>query len=142
MSEKVKKEKGEKTKVMGKYGALYEASKSNKQVTQLSSQYVKFIKEGDMVVGKFMSLYHIPKHPGGGDYNQYVFQTDDGLIKFAMGQVNDNEAGALMQIGSVYAVRFMGGVEISGGRTVNTFDIQELHTGKESKVGGVNDSAW
>ncbi|GAI82088.1 unnamed protein product, partial [marine sediment metagenome] len=61
-----------------------------------------------------------------GIYNQYLFDTDDGLIKCAFGGATDKEAGMLMEVDRVYSVEFAGKVKITGGRTVNKFHIERI----------------
>ncbi|GAH37798.1 unnamed protein product, partial [marine sediment metagenome] len=44
----------------------------------------------------------------------------------AFGRATDGEAGALMRIGLVYAVEYLGTDKISGGRRVNRFNIERI----------------
>ncbi|GAI56426.1 unnamed protein product [marine sediment metagenome] len=68
---------------------------------------------------------------GGGEYNQYLFETDEGLVKFALGRSGDGEIGAVLEKGHVYQVEFLGQESISGGRKVNKFNCIEVGFGEE-----------
>lgn len=116
---------------MKTYKELYEAAKKNNSVRQITAEYVKLEKKGDFVLGKLIGVNPVSSTLGGGDYNQYLLETDKGLVKFAMGRSGDAEIGAVMKIGKVYRVEFLGQISISGGRRVNKFDCSEIGFGDD-----------
>lgn len=91
---------------------------------QLTPVYRELKTKGDGFVGRLKGCSPVESGLSGDSYNQYLFDTDDGLIKCAFGGATDKEAGALMDIGRVYVVEFQGKELITGGRTVNKFSIQ------------------
>ena len=92
----------------------------------LSPTFFEWKKVNDMVVGKFLEASPIKSTLAEGEYNHYIFETDEGLFKFALGAATDKEAGVLMQSNHVYIITYQGKVEISGGRRVNKFTVEEI----------------
>ena len=104
------------------------AAEATKQgaLEELTPTYVEFSKKGDGVVGRLKAVSSVESGLSEGTYNQYLFDTDEGLIKCAFGRATDKEAGQLMTIGGVYQVDFQGKVTITGGRQVNKFQIDRI----------------
>ena len=119
-----------------KYKELLKAKKDAKAGRFLSSEYIKFEKKNDAVVGRLLSINEVSGQLGGKSYKQYLFDTDDGLIKCAFGNATDNEAGALMGRGGIYSVVYEGQEQLKGGRSINRFTITELEAPGEGQVGG------
>ena len=111
---------------MRSYQELYNSSKKAKTVKQLTPVYVKWEKEGQMIIGAFISYNPVQSRLGGTEYNQYIFETDLGLIKFALGRSADSEFTPVLAKGVVYAVTYEGKEKISGGRQVNRFKVEEI----------------
>ena len=108
------------------YRALYENSKKAKTVKSVTPEYFKWKKEGDQIIGAFISYSPVQSRLGDKEYNQYIFETDEGLVKFALGRSADNEVTPILGRGVVYAITFQGKESIAGGRSVNRFDIEEV----------------
>jgi hypothetical protein len=111
---------------MKSYQELYDAAKKAKAVKSLTPGYVKWEKEGQCIVGAFISYNPVQSRLGGTEYNQYIFETDNGLIKFALGRSADSEVTPVLAKGVVYAITYQGKERISGGRQVNRFEIGEI----------------
>lgn len=111
---------------MGKYQDMLKAAKEAKALKFLSPKYVEFKKPGTSIVGRFRGRAEVASSLSPGTYNQYLFDTDDGLIKIALGSATDKEAGVLMEENGIYQVTFQGQVKISGGRSVNKFLIEQI----------------
>lgn len=121
------------------YAEQFKKAKTAKEVKSLSPKYREWKKDGDVIVGRFLAKNSVQGQLGGGNYNQYLFDTDAGLTKFALGRATDNEAGILMGIGGVYAVTYHGQEQLKGGRVINRFDIIEIEPPTETVVGGQGD---
>lgn len=125
--------------VSGKYGAMMRQAKENGTFEVMTPKFIEFKEPGVTVVGMYKGRTQV----GGGDdkkpYYQYVFESDIGPIKFHLGNVTDGEAGALMEEGRVYAIQFLGQVDIPGAKRVNKFEIILLSNPDESGVGGKGD---
>lgn len=121
------------------YKEQFSQAKKDKKGKSLSAKYVEWKDKGQVIVGRLLSKNEVSGQIGGRPYNQYLFETDDGLIKFALGTATDGEAGALMVIGGVYAVTFEGQENLTGGRKINRFNVLELESPQGSQVGGGSD---
>lgn len=111
---------------MGNYEKQLKAAKAAGLTKDLTPEYVKFDKKGDLIVGAFISKARVSSGLGEAGYNQYVFDTDDGVKKFHMGSASDNEVAEVFTPGMIYAITYQGKESISGGRTVNKFDVVEV----------------
>lgn len=121
------------------YKEQLEAAKKDNVVRQLSAKFIEWKEKGQHLVGRLVARVSVSSSLGAGQYNHYLFETDDGLVKFALGRATDNEAGQLMGKGGVYSVTFQGQDQITGGRKINRFDIFEVEAPVESVVGGQSD---
>lgn len=120
---------------MTKYSDLAARADKEKTARRLTPEYVTFEKEGEKIIGAFVSKSEVSTEGGGKPYNQYLFETDDGLIKFHMGSAADTEFADQFITGNVYLVKFGGKESIKGGRTVNKFDVFEV--GNRTEVDGL-----
>ena len=111
---------------MKSYQELYKSSKKAKTIKSLTPKYVKWEKECQMIIGAFISLNPVQSRLGGAEYNQYIFETDEGLVKFALGKSADSEFTPQLSSGVVYAITYEGKETISGGRQVNRFNLEEI----------------
>ena len=105
---------------------MYEQAVKDKAVKQLTPEYMEWKKPDQNVIGAFISKGVVESSGGGGQYYQYVFETDKGHVKFHMGRATDNDVGASLAAGVVYCITFLGKEEISGGRRVNKFNVEEI----------------
>jgi hypothetical protein len=111
---------------MESYKKLYEAAKKKKALKLLTPDFHKWQDTGEVIVGAFVSRNPVQGKLGGVEYNQYIFETDDGLVKFSMGAAADREVGDLFVPGAVYSIEYLGKESISGGRSVNKFNVIEI----------------
>ena len=102
---------------------------------KLSVAYLPWDKKGQIVIGKLMSENVIVSRKTDGTYKQYVFHTDDGMVKFQCGSFFDNDQGALMKIGGVYSILFNGKKKIPSGNSVNDFEVVEIAPPGKTKQG-------
>ena len=101
---------------------------------KLTVMYMPWEKSGQIVIGKFISEAVIKSKKNEGSYKQYVFHTDDGMIKFQCGGFFDNDQGAAMQRGGVYSILFQGKKKIESGNTVNAFELVEIAAPGDTKA--------
>lgn len=121
------------------YKKQFQDAKTAKKTRDLSPDYREWKKDGDQIVGRFLAKNSVAGQLAGKNYNQYLFDTDDGLVKFALGSATDNEAGALMGVGGVYAVLYHGKEDLKGGRSINRFEIVEIEAPSDVAIGGQSD---
>lgn len=111
---------------MKSYQELYKAAQKDKTLKHLTPGYVKWEKVGQQIIGAYISHNAVQSRLGGAEYNQYIFETDGGLVKFALGKSADSEFTPQLARGVVYAITYQGKERISGGRQVNRFDVAEI----------------
>ena len=104
---------------------------------KLSVAYMPWDKKGQIVIGKLISENIIVSRKTDGTYKQYVFHTDDGMVKFQCGSFFDNDQGALMVRGGVYSILFNGKKKIPSGNSVNDFEVIEIAAPAEVKQGAI-----
>ena len=104
---------------------LKEAQK-NSNVKKLTAVYQKWVKSGEKILGSFIDRSEVGKAEEGNRYYQYLFETDEGLTKFSLGNASDGEIGAALIKGRVYLIEFKGKENIGGGRKVNRFECTEI----------------
>ena len=108
------------------YKQLYADSRKANTAKSVTPTYHKWKKEGAQIIGAFISYAPVQSRLGDKEYNQYIFETDDGMVKFALGRSADNEVTPILAAGVVYAITFQGKESIAGGRSVNRFEIEEV----------------
>jgi len=111
---------------METYAEMYAKAKKSKALKQLTPAYHKWEKENETIVGAFVSSASVSSKEEGSSYKQYIVESDNGLVKFAMGKAADNDFGETLVPGVIYAFTFLGQERISGNRMVNKFDVFEL----------------
>ena len=121
------------------YADQMKAAKEAGTAKDLTPGYLEWKKKGDEIIGKLVSKSPVSGKLSGQSYLQYLFDTDNGLVKCAFGTATDNEIKALVMVGGVYACTFKGQEKIGGGRKINRFEILELTPPESIVVGGSDD---
>jgi len=111
---------------MTNFAKQYAAAKKAKKVAVITPQLFKFDKKGQKLIGVFVSKSHVPTEAGGAGYNQYVFETDEGLVKCGPGQSFDADCGEVLAGGVLYAIEFLGQAKTNKGYTVNKYNVEEV----------------
>jgi hypothetical protein len=111
---------------MSNFKKQYAAAKKADKLTVLTPTYVKWEKEGQQIVGAYVGQNTVVSSVGVGSYNQYLFETDDGLVKFALGSAADSEFAPVLAKGYVYSITYLGKEKIAKGRSVNRFNIEQV----------------
>ena len=119
---------------METYKQMHERAKKAKSLKSLTPQFHDWKSDGKLLIGAFVSLAEVSGTLGDKPYNQYIFDCDEGLVKFSLGGAADNEVAAIFSEGVVYAIEYLGKEEIRGGRQVNKFDINEIAPSDEGPV--------
>jgi len=99
---------------------------SSGQTENMSPAFIEFKTEGQVIVGKFLSRVEVKSNKNDGTYSQYLFDTDDGLIKFHLGKATDTETGDHFIEDNIYHIEYQGNIKIAGGKTVNKFHIEHI----------------
>ncbi|MBA7471383.1 hypothetical protein ES707_06689 [subsurface metagenome] len=111
---------------MTDYKSMYNCAKKDGTAKQRTAKYKEWDQKGQVIVGKYISANPVQSKMSDGSYNQYLFETDEGLIKFALGKSTDQEVSEILVKFNVYAIEFLGQEDLTGGRRVNKFNVLEL----------------
>ncbi len=111
---------------METYKKQYEKAKKAKSIKTLTPQMFKFTEDDNFLVGVYISQSLIGVSDTSKGYNQYVFETDEGLVKIGPGKGFDSDVAEQLAPGVVYAIEWLGKVDISGSRTVNKYNVTEV----------------
>lgn len=111
---------------MKTYQEMAAEAKKAKTGRSLTPEYLEWKTKGQEMVGVFISKAEIISSTGTGTYNQYLFQTDEGNVKFHLGHAADTEVAEVFKPGVIYSITFQGKEDIGGGKRVNKFDIVEV----------------
>jgi len=111
---------------MSTYKEMYDKAVKAKEIRQITATYHAWDKEGEVILGRFIGSSEVESSLGGGTYNQYLLETDEGPVKFALGRSADAEIGAMLKKDRIYRIEYRGQEEISGGRRVNKFICLEV----------------
>ena len=116
---------------MTTYVEKYSEARAKGETKTVTPDYVEFKKKGDCVIGLLKGIAVVESSKTGKAYNQYLVMTDNGLVKFALGNATDNELRDIVKRGKVYAFTFKGKEDLGGGRSVNKFLIELLDIDNE-----------
>ena len=108
------------------YGDLFEDRKKNGKLDDITPQYFEFKSEHEVLVGRFIDRVPIKSAKNEGTYFQYLFDTDNGKVKFQCGGVFDKDAGSLMVPDHIYALEYLGKKDSGKGNPFRTFRVSEL----------------
>lgn len=108
------------------YAEQYKAAVAGKTARELAPVFVKWEEEGHTIVGRLMSKSTVKSRQSSGEYNDYVVETDEGVVHFACGNQFDEKIGTALSIGQVYAWTYKGKRDIGKGRRVNEFSCVHI----------------
>jgi hypothetical protein len=113
-------------KQVGAYASMLTEATSSGQAKSLTAKFIKWQVKGAKIIGKLLSVSMVKSSKNEGTYNHYIFETDDGRVKFYCGKVFDDEKGIFMMVGGVYCIEYLGSEKLTGGHTVNNYDLIEI----------------
>ena len=111
---------------MAGYAEAYKSASRKGGTTEIGVTYVKWEKVGQSIVGLFIDKNEVPGRFQGQVYNQYLFETDDGPIKFHIGAAADRDIGKIMVPGEIYVIRYDGQESIGNSQRVNRFHVEHI----------------
>lgn len=104
----------------------YKQAKADKTLKTLTPTYIEWKAKGDTIIGIYKGVAEVASSRGEGTYNQYLVETDNGMVKFALGSATDREIALALKTDRLYAFEFKEKVSIGGGRSVNKFEVSEI----------------
>lgn len=106
-----------------KYEEQYRKAQTDKTEETVTPIFKKFREIGEKIIGELLSYSVVESTVGEDKYNQYLFKTDEGLVKFALGAATDKEIVSSFELHGLYCIEFLGQIKITGGRSVNKFKV-------------------
>ena len=91
---------------------------------EVTTEYRTFGGKGDGILGRLLSKTLVESSLGKGQYYQYLFDTDDGLVKCAPGMAFEGEYGPMVMEGGIYYIEYQGKEKLKGGRQLNKFTVE------------------
>lgn len=113
------------------YRERAEAALKDGSAVNRTPEFAKLREENASVTGKMVGCTDVPPKNNKPGYRQYVFETDEGLVKFSLGSNADREFGLAMEIGKVYSIIFLGKEKLPSGNTVNKWNCFEIPSDHE-----------
>lgn len=108
------------------YEKEYDEAVKEGRTESVRAQYLTMDTEGDIIVGRFVGIGQVVSSLNDKEYNQYLFDTSDGLVKFPLSSTVDVEAERIFKEGQVYKIEFLGTTKTQKGFTVKDFDIRHV----------------
>lgn len=106
------------------YEKMYQDAEKSKTTEEIVPTFKKFEKVDEYVVGAFIEEIEITSQNTGQTYKQYIFDTNEGRVKFHLGSNGDREIGSQFLKGAVYFVQFKGKEDIGHGQSVNKWNVK------------------
>jgi len=116
---------------------MYTQAQKNGQTKPISSIFKKEWKNKEEIIGRLISLAEITDPKFQKSYFSYLFNTDDGNIKTALGAGVDQEVRPFMKIGEIYWIQFTGLVDTGKGSPMKTFKVEHIVTDQEPDLSDV-----
>ena len=108
------------------YKEMYETAKKNNRLEELNVRYLTWDEEDQYIIGRFLSSDEVESKNGQSRYRMYLFDTDVGKVRFALGYKADTEIFPLMEVGEVYYIQYLGQVKLPSGRHLNQFEVKHI----------------
>lgn len=108
------------------YKDLLAKAEKAKTAKKVSIEVKRFEAEGETVLGRLVSVDSVESAQYDGDYNRYLFDTDDGKVAVSLGSSMDMLHKSGDMIGKVYQITYKGKRKLNSGRTMNEYDVVEI----------------
>ena len=108
------------------YEQEYDRAVKEERTEVVRAQYLTLDEEGDKITGRFVGIGKVVSSLNDKEYNQYLFDTSDGLVKFPLSSTVDVEAERIFKEGEIYRIEFLGKTKTQKGYTVKDFDIRHV----------------
>lgn len=111
------------------YETAYKTHKGKETMQQVSVEFYQWEEERQVLVGRLIEWDTLESKDFDGNYNRYVFDTDDGLVGVICGTMFDTLVTEKDLKGKVLAVEYLGKKQLDGGKTVNRFKVSIIPEG-------------
>lgn len=108
------------------YKEIYEEAMDRGKAKHLTIDIHSWHEPGETLVGELVKIEPFKAGKYDNEVNQYIIQTDDGIVSTVLGRYTDNQIKDRLDLGDVIAITFKGQVSLDDGRKVNRFDVMKL----------------
>lgn len=108
------------------YSDQYKQAEKNGNVKSIGCTLKKEWKKNEELIGVLKGVTPMHNQRINSDYFSYVFATDKGAIKCALGAGVDQDVKPFMKIGELYLVRFKGMLNTGKGNEMKVFEIKRV----------------
>lgn len=108
------------------YQDQWDEAVKEEQTESVRARYMVLEKEGESVVGRFLGIGKVISSLNEKEYNQYIFDTDEGIVKFPLSSTVDVECNQIFVEGEVYRIEYLGEQKTQKGFKVKDFDIRRI----------------
>jgi len=122
------------------YDKMYEEVKKSGKVRHMAPRQIKFNK-GDIIVGQFLGRELLKsKDPKMPDFYVYTFERSEETVRFPISGAYDKSDGANLKVGGVYALEYLGMLDLGKGKQFKEVDtIIITEPGENGEEGGEGD---
>lgn len=117
----------------------YKRAHASGKLESVTARWYKMENKNDFILGRLLARNQVSSRLGSSTYMQYLFETDQGMIKTSLGGAADAEVGPLMKEGEVYMIIYQGKEDLSGGRSINRYVVQHVPQTEEEGQPGENE---
>lgn len=104
------------------YDKMYEDVKKSGKVRHMAPRQIKF-KQGDVIVGKFLGRELLKsKDSKMPDFYVYTFERSEETVRFPISGAYDKSDGANLKEGGVYALEYLGMLDLGKGKQFKEVD--------------------
>lgn len=108
------------------YKDQYKQATKAGEVRSISSILKKEWNKNEDLIGVLKSITPIHNEKLNSDYFSYLFSTDDGNIKCALGAGVDQDVKPFMRVGELYCIRFKGMQATGKGNDMKVFEVMRV----------------
>jgi len=109
------------------YKKTYEEAKAKGKTVQLSHEFYQWEEEGQVLIGKLIGYEPVESKEYEGEYNLYIFDTDEGLAGVIFGVLIDTLMEKKNLIGQILRIEYQGKKQLDADRTVNRFRVDVIN---------------
>lgn len=100
------------------------------KVKERTFAIISWHEPGDELTGKLLNVSAFKGGKFETEVNQYLIETDDGVVSTVLGSYADSQIMGSVQVGDLVHILYQGKAQLDDGRSVNRFNISTFSSGK------------
>lgn len=109
------------------YKELMKDARKAKAVDQLTHTITQWTEEGQQIIGRVIDIQPFTGGKFEGSCNQYLIETDDGIISTLLGGATDKQIVDNDISGKVVCITFNGKKILEDNRQINLFTVEIIN---------------